>query len=101
MRWRRGDHLNFATPQGDQKNFTHTAGGSLKITELEKFPKASPLLVKNDTSLARRYPRNRSGKGQIRRQMSNGAKTVTERNRQTEGKLPCLSKKDIISKIKK
>ena len=29
MRW--GDHLNFAIPQEDQKNFTHTVGGSLKI----------------------------------------------------------------------
>ena len=33
--------------------------------------------------------------------MSNGAKTETERNPQTEGKFPHLSKKDIISKIKK
>ena len=48
-----------------------------------------------------RYPRNRSGKGQIGRQMSNGVKTETERNLQTEGKFPHLSKKDIISKIKK
>ena len=29
VRW--GDHLNVAIPQGDQKNFTHTVGGSLKI----------------------------------------------------------------------
>ena len=26
-----GDHLNSAIHQGDQKNFTHTVGGSLKI----------------------------------------------------------------------
>ena len=47
MRWWWGDHLNSAIHQGDQKNFTHTVGGSLKIF------KAPPPPGKNDTFLSR------------------------------------------------
>ena len=51
MRWWEGDQLNSGIHQGDQKKFTHTVGGSLKIyKKLEKFSNA-PLPVKNDTSL--------------------------------------------------
>ena len=49
-----GDHLNSATHQGgDQKNFTHTVGGSLKNCKTFQRPS---LPVKNDTSLMLNIP---------------------------------------------
>ena len=42
MRWWEGDHLNSAMHQGDQKNFTHTVGGSLKIYKTWKISKGPP-----------------------------------------------------------
>ena len=46
-----GGSLKFCnTSGGDQKNFTHTVGGSLKIHKTWKISKG-PLPIKNDTSL--------------------------------------------------
>ena len=49
-----GDHLNFAIPQGDHKNLTHTARGITKHLQNLKISKAPPLQVKDDTSLTER-----------------------------------------------
>ena len=38
-----GDHLNFAIPQGDHKNFTHTAGRITKtLQNLKNFQRPPP-----------------------------------------------------------